>query len=155
MKNTYFYSLLVVLSVLTLNVSAEDVKVPTTTAPTDAETTTIDPTLAFFTALSNCTPGSYTEKNILSNEVGQANLNQHIIGISEDKLYCNAMLTTPDGRTMTCAFPMEKLPQLEDTHFMQGMLQDTTDEPSQDSVNADTLWSQMKVDSCSLGEGSM
>lgn len=151
MKKTYLYSTLALLSAIALSAGAENVNMPdVSSVPTEAQVTTLDPTLAFFTALSSCTPGTYTEKNILSSEVGQANLNQHIIGVSEDKLYCNAVLSTPDGRTMTCAFPMEKLPWIDDTHFMQGMLQGTTNDPSEDSINADLLWSKMKADSCSL-----
>lgn len=115
-----------------------------------ASTQSMDPTLAFFTALSECTPGSYTEKNNISTEVGPAMLNQQIVGQSEDKLTCNATLSTPDGRTMTCAFPMYSVIQLNDQHFMQGMLADTADNPTADTVNADMLWSQLKADSCSF-----
>lgn len=113
---------------------------------------TTDPTLAFFTALGACTPGKYQEKNIIANEVGQPMLNQEIIGPSNDQLSCNVKLSTPDNRTMDCAFPMDSLSMFSDQHFLQGMMSDTIDSPSQDAVSADMNWSQMKAQNCSFSD---
>ncbi len=111
---------------------------------------TIDPTLAFFSALSTCTPGTYTEKNILLAEVGRPELKQQIIGQSDDDLVCNAILMTPDNRTLTCAFPMHRLMKVNEQRFLEGVLEATTDSPSQNALNSDMIWSQIKAESCSL-----
>lgn len=163
MKRIYLANILIFLSAFTTVVNADagvlanPPPAPNTSDAASTDTSTsdqpeIDPTLAFFTALSTCTPGIYSEKNILTTEVGQPMLTQQIIGLSDDKLTCNATLTTPDNRTMTCSFPMDQLPEFSDQHFLRGMLADTTDNPGQDSLNADMRWSQMKANSCSFGE---
>ena len=150
---------LAILTAATFGVSADDNSVPpdidtagvVDTAAPATTAVAIDPTLAFFSALASCTPGSYTEKNILSEDVGQANLKQQIIGFSNDKSTCNAVLTTPDNRVLTCAFPVFMLQQLNDQHFLEGMLEGTTDSPSRNALDADLLWSNLKANSCSLG----
>ncbi len=154
MKNSKLIYLLITLTVFSTMVSADDTGLPVTDASTEtaASSGPSDPTLAFFAALSECTPGSYTEKNVIADEVGQSILKQQIVGKSDDNLSCNAKLATPDGRIMTCAFPMEKIPQFNDQHFMQGILEDTTDSPSHAAISADLLWSQMKVNFCTFGQ---
>lgn len=157
MRKIQMLLILTFLSALTINVTADDTPLPAdvdgganmTQAATPLDDP-LDPTLEFFSALASCTPGTYTEKNILTSEVGQANLTQQIIGYSEDKLTCNAVLTTPDNRTLTCAFPTYMLPQLNDQHFLEGVLEANSESPGKNSLNADLLWSKAKADSCSL-----
>lgn len=105
----------------------------------------VDPTLVFFTSLSTCTPGDYKEQNDLVDQVGQPYLKQQIIGL-EDNI-CNVKLTTPDNRIMTCTFPMQEMTNFTDQHFLQGMLQ-TTNNPDQDGINAESLWSRLKSTYC-------
>lgn len=128
------------------------VAAPLPDATTSDSTPEIDPTLAFFYALSTCSPGFYYEKNIITNEVGPPMLSQQIIGLDENKkITCNVKLMTPDDRAMECVFPMSELAGFSDQHFLQGMLQDTVDSPDQDSLNAGLRWSKMKSDYCGLG----
>jgi len=108
----------------------------------------VDPTLVFFTSLSTCTPGNYTEQNDVTDQVGQAYLKQQIIGITDS--ICNVILTTPDNRNMTCTFPMEQMAHLTDQHFLQGILQGAGNS-DQDGINAETLWSQLKTQYCTFG----
>lgn len=154
MKRTYLAHILILLTVFTTTVTADDAFYADTSDMGAASVVPmqLDPTLAFFSAMSTCTPGSYTEKNIISTEVGPAMLNQTIVGFNEDGSVCNAILVTPDNRHLTCAFPKDSLNIFNDQHFLQGMLAGTTDSPSQDSINADMTWSQMKEDHCSFSE---
>jgi hypothetical protein len=99
----------------------------------------IDPTLVFFTSLSTCTPGDYSEQNDLAQQVGQPYLNQRIIGL-EDGI-CSVILTTPDNRNMACAFPMPQLLNFTDQHFLQGMVQSASN-PDQDGITYCTFESR-------------
>lgn len=153
MKNTYLLGMIVSLSAFTTNVIAADAAIapPIPSAPATSAapvTASVDPTAAFFIALSSCTPGTYIEKNILSADVGQQFLTQQIIGSDQD--ICKAQLTTPDNRTMTCAFPMAALTQLTDPHFLRGIVADATDTTDPDALTADKLWSQLKMDNCNF-----
>lgn len=151
MKKLKFLTLLVFLSGFTASIMADSMAQTMQTSDVEQESNmNVDPTLAFFASLSTCTPGVYTEKNILTSEVGQSLLKQQIIGLSDDNLSCNAILMTPDNRTLVCVFPMYKLVQVNDQHFLEGVLDANTDSPTQKSINADMLWSQLKADSCSL-----
>jgi hypothetical protein len=105
----------------------------------------IDPTLVFFTSLSTCTPGDYDEQNDLAQQVGQPYLKQRIIGLEDG--VCSVILSTPDNRTMTCAFPMPQLVNFTDQHFLQGMIQSAS-KPDRDGINAETLWSCLKTSYC-------
>ncbi len=157
MRNTYLLITLVVCAAATASVTAEDMQpdaLDTSVVVPVPDTGASDPTLLFFSALSACTPGTYTEKNILTEDVGQTNLTQHIIGPSDDKLTCNAMLMTPDSRVLTCAFPIQTLTQLNDQQFLEGVLEANADEPGQKSIKADMLWSNMKAENCSLDSAS-
>lgn len=107
-----------------------------------------DITSAFFVALATCIPGEYQEKNVLSKQVGPSMLNHTIIGVNDD--ICAVTLSTPDDRTMSCEFALDDLKGLTDQHFMVGILSDTTRDPSQDSVNADNKWTDLKAKSCSF-----
>lgn len=107
----------------------------------------VDPTLVFFTSLSTCTPGDYFEQNDLTDQVGQAYLSQKILGLEDD--LCNVILTTPDNRSMACAFPMQKMSTFTDQHFLQGIIQDLNN-PDQDGVNAEEFWSGMKTTYCNF-----
>ncbi len=107
----------------------------------------VDPTLVFFTSLSTCTPGDYSEQNDLSVELGQSYLKQQIINLDND--ICNVKLSTPDNRIMTCAFPMAQISNLTDQHFLQGILQGTTN-TDQEGINAESLWSRLKTNYCTF-----
>jgi len=110
----------------------------------------VDPTLVFFTSLSTCTPGDYTEQNDLAVQVGQPYLKQQIIGL-EDNI-CNVQLTTPDNRIMSCAFPMQQVTNFTDQHFLQGMLQSAKN-TDQDGIKAETVWSCLKTTYCTFETG--
>ncbi len=126
----------------TTNNAAPDVSI------VGADQVNVDPTLAFFSALSTCTPGEYSEHNTLSDTVGQSMLKHTILGQDHDN--CTVVLSTPDNRSMTCSFPMGDLSPLGDQHFMQGILSDTVTEPSSGSVTSDMQWSQLKTDNCTF-----
>jgi hypothetical protein len=108
-----------------------------------------DPTQVFFSALIKCSPGNYSEKNILSESVGGDMLNHHIIGMDKAQM-CEVTLGTPDGRTMDCSFKPDDLSTLADPHFISGILSDTVDNPSDEAVKADELWNGLKAGSCSF-----
>lgn len=114
------------------------------TAPV-AEPAAVDPTLVFFTSLSTCTPGEYTEQNDLTQQIGRPYLQQQIVGL-EDNI-CSVILSTPDNRKMVCAFPMQQMTQIMDQHFLQGVLQNASN-PDQNGVNAETTWSNLKSKYC-------
>jgi hypothetical protein len=141
MKQIYKSSILVLTCVLAANCFAG--------TSTDLQQPAIDPTLVFFTSLSTCTPGIYNEQNDVAAEVGQSFLKQEIVSLENG--ICNVKLTTPDNRIMACAFPMQQMTQLTDQHFLQGMLQDANNS-DQDGVNAEELWSNLKISYCSFGE---
>ncbi len=107
----------------------------------------VDPTLVFFTSLGTCIPGDYTEQNDLTDQVGQAYLKQQIVSLENG--ICNVKLTTPDNRSMTCAFPMQKMTNFNDQHFLQGMIQ-RINNMDQNGVNAEELWSNMKATYCNF-----
>ena len=140
MKNKYLAYALIVLATCTSNLMAA------AATPVPPKPITIDPTLSFFTALATCAPGNYTERNDLGNEIGQAWLNQIILG--EDQGMCSVILATPDGRGMSCAFPMNELIRLLDQHFLQGILDSSTNDTTKDAVQADLAWSQLKTAYC-------
>lgn len=116
-------------------------------AASAASPVAVDPTLLFFTSLSSCIPGNYTEQNDMFDQVGQPYLNQRIIDLTDN--ICNVILTTPDHRNMTCTFPMEQLAGLTDQHFLQGIVQDIGN-ADQSGISADTLWSQLKTKYCTF-----
>lgn len=123
-------------------------EVPTVVATTSTEPS--DPTLAFFVAMATCTPGTYSERNYMGDNIGQVILTQKIMGLSDDKKFCNAILATPDNRVLVCQFPLNSLPQLNDQIYLEGVLEGNTDAPNQNAINSDLLWSRLKEDNCSL-----
>lgn len=106
----------------------------------------VDPTLTFFTSLSACLPGEYMEKNVLAATIGPQYLSQKVLG--QEKGVCTATLSTPDERSLQCEFTTRDLSNLGDQHFLQGILADSADTTNQDAVNAVTLWSKIKLNSC-------
>lgn len=151
MNKVYIVTLLLFVSGMVTNLHAQDAAMNAVApAPMPEQVAPSDPTLAFFMALSTCTPGNYTEKNTLSTEVGQATLKQEIIGPSEDGLSCNVQLTTPDNRSMTCVFPNYSLPQVSDQRFLEGVLEATAEDPQQHSLDSDLVWSTLKSSYCSF-----
>lgn len=137
MNSKYAACLLILFSTCVTNVMADV-----------AQLQPIDPTLSFFTALATCAPGNYTERNDLGAEVGQAWLNQSILGQEQDT--CNVILSTPDGRSMSCVFPMANLTSLFDQSFLQGILDNSMVNSSKDAVRADMIWSQLKTSYCTF-----
>lgn len=141
---------------ITGTVGAADTSPTVTTPPTDAsqpaeEAPTTqssgDPTLDFFLAMQQCAPGVYQQKNSLSDTVGPEFLQQTIIGRGDDG--CKVILTTPDSRVMYCKLTGDNLQAMRDQHFLKGMMGDSATSPTQDSVNADMIWTQIKTTSCS------
>lgn len=106
----------------------------------------VDPTVTFFSSLSACLPGEYMEKNVLAATIGPQYLLQHVIG--QERGACSATLSTPDDRTLQCEFSARDLSRLGEQHFLQGILMDSADSTNQDTVNAVTLWSKIKFNSC-------
>lgn len=115
-------------------------------ADSDATQANVDPTLTFFSSLSACLPGEYMEKNVLAATIGPQYLLQHVIG--QERGACSATLSTPDDRTLQCEFSARDLSRLGEQHFLQGILMDSADSTNQDTVNAVTLWSKIKFNSC-------
>lgn len=113
----------------------------------EAAAPVINPTLIFFTSLSNCTPGDYMEQNYLASTIGQSYLKQKIINLEDD--VCNVQLTTPDNRIMACMFPVQSITNLTDQHFLQGIVQDASN-PDKDAVSAQELWSSLKINYCNF-----
>jgi hypothetical protein len=140
MVKAYSICLLVLFTVCSFGLYAEDTAMP------PAQEVVLDPTIAFFSALSTCSPGNYAEKNDLEGNVGQTWLSQIIIG--QDEGACNVTLSTPDGRVMNCAFPMTSLSTLMDQQFLQGSADNNSIAADKNAVNADVVWSQLKTDHC-------
>lgn len=139
MKTKYAACVLILFTTYVTNVMADS-----------AQLQAIDPTLSFFTSLATCAPGNYTERNDLDGNVGQAWLNQIILG--QDQGICNVVLSTPDSRNMNCAFPMNELTNLMDQNFLQGALDSTTDSSTKFAVKSDLLWSQLKTTYCHFAD---
>ncbi len=120
---------------------------PVSDGATDTTVSSGDPTLDFFLSIQQCKQGVYQQKNALSDSVGPEFLQQTIIGMGDTG--CKVILTTPDSRVMYCSLTGADLQAMRDQHFLKGMMSDTTDSPSQESVNADITWTQIKAASCS------
>lgn len=146
-KNVYIASILVIFTGIFAAHAQEINAVAPAPLPSTAPS---DPTLSFFMALSTCTPGTYTEKNTLMDDVGQATMTQEVLGPSEDNLSCNVQLTTPDNRTMTCSFPNYSLTQVSDQRFLEGVLEASAEDPNQNALNSDLVWSTLKSSYCSF-----
>jgi len=143
MKKLIVLSVFSVLSTFSLGVLADAGVNQTPAKDVDA-----DNTLSFFVALNSCTSGNYKEKNILASSVGPAWLEHVINGMNKDT--CSVTLATPDGRQLSCNFSSDDLKILADQHFIAGILTNTDDNPSKESLDSDKIWTDLKANSCSF-----
>jgi hypothetical protein len=141
MKNLIKVSLYAVLAVSPVAIAADAM------APTAAPVA--DPTITFFNALSQCTPGDYQEQNILSTSAGDFYLQHEVIGLDEEG-YCHAVLQTPDSRRMQCYFDPYDLADLNTPKFLSGIAALDADTKSKEGVATEHQWSQLKDQNCSF-----
>lgn len=144
MNKLYTFLVLVLLSVSTASVQADDTD--TTQSADTAQPIAIDPTINFFTALSACRVGHYQEHNPLNATMGPLFLTHEIVGVSGDD--CKVILSTPDSRILECNFDNQDLPRLADQHFLSGIVAVKVKGESKDALAAELMWSKLKHDNC-------